>query len=148
MKRAPTHQLHQFRRSQTGGYPQPSSSLTTWRLTVRSLLAPKARIGAGLFPFPGTGADIAQADQFVEHARSLAGRSRAYAGVPTGAARLPAAYSNRAAGRPVPQRAPTRATNAGEEQSPAARIFLLSSCDTGIAGGATGLPSSTTRNAA
>lgn len=140
--------LSKFLRLQTGGNPQPTPSLTSWMLTVQCLRAPKARIGVDLFPFPGIGADIAQADPFVEHARPLAGRSRAYAGVPTGAARLPAAYSNRAAGRPVPQRAPTRATNAGEEQTPAARIFLLSSCDTGIADGVAGLPSSTMRNAA
>lgn len=113
-----------FRRLQTGGNPQPSSSLTTWRLTVRSLLAPKARIGVGLSSLPGADADIAQADQFVEPARSLAGRSCAYPGVQAGDARLSAIHSNRAAGRPVPPRVRPRATNADEEQSSVARTLF------------------------
>lgn len=120
---APEGRLLQFRRSQTGGCPRPETSLTTWMSTVRSLLASQARIGAGLPPFPGIGADIAHGVQFVEPARPLAGRSRAYPGVPTGAARLPAAISHRAAGRPGLQRVRSRAPEAGYEQSSAARAL-------------------------
>lgn len=115
----------QFGRLQTGRNPRASRNPA-----VRCLRAPKARIGVGLVPFPGAGADIARRNHFVELARSLAGRSRAYAGVSTGAARLPATHSNRAAGRPVPLRVRPRATNAVEEQSSAARFSLhRSRCD-------------------
>ena len=138
--------VSQFRRSQTGGCPRPVTSLTTWMPTVRSLLASQARIGVGLNSLPGAGADIAHADPFVEPVRALAGRSRAYPGVPTGAARLPATLSNRAPGLPVPLRVRPRATNAGEEQSSAARCPLWFAARS-ISAGTIHLPSSQRRNA-
>lgn len=111
--------VSQFGRLQTGRNPRASRSPT-----VRCLHARQAGVGVGSTPLPVAGVDIAPDDLFFELARSLAGRSRAYAGVPTGAARLPATNSTWAAGRPVPQRVRPRATNAVEEQSAVARISL------------------------
>lgn len=109
------HTPSQFGRLQTGRNPRASRNPT-----VRCLCARQARIGAGLVPLPEAGADI---PLFLAFARPLAGRSRVYPRVQTGAAWSPATNSNRAAGRPVPPRVRPRATNAVEEQSSAARTF-------------------------